>query len=248
VIKTIANPASPANQQIIETPVVFFPGTMCDERVFMPCWKELHLQERAFSPLQWADSLEQMLALSRDRLAYYDQTVHLVGFSMGAYIAALTAIERPEKIASLTLIGSYCGELSNEELQQREQILLNIKTGRYKGMTKRRIEYFLHSANSDNQQVINIIKQMDDDLGASVLAAQFNATANRQDLADKLAQCKFPIHMVTGEQDNIAKVKQLQQVQQHIPGCELSVITNAGHMLPLEQPGALAQYLQQKLA
>ena len=236
------------NQQLISTPVVFFPGTLCDERVFMPCWKELNLAERAFSPLQWADSLEQMLALSLDRLAYYEQAVHLVGFSMGGYIAALTALEQPEKVASLTLIGYSSGGLSGEELQQREQILLSIKKGSYQGMSKRRIEYFLHSANVGNQLVIETIKQMEDDLGGSVLAAQINATANRQNLSAKLAGCKFPIRMVTGEQDSIATVQKLQRMQQQIPGSELSLIENAGHMLPLEQPNLLSQYLQHILA
>ena len=206
------------------------------------------MAERAFSPLQWAESLEQMLALSLDRLAYYEQAVHLVGFSMGAYIAALSALEQPEKIASLTLIGFNSGGLTSEELQQRKQILLSIKKGNYQGMSKRRIEYFLHSANSDNQQAIDTIKQMEADLGGSVLAAQINATANRQDLTGKLALCKFPIRIVAGEHDNIAGVQKLQQMQQQIPASELTVIANAGHMLPLEQPGSLAQYLQQKLA
>jgi pimeloyl-ACP methyl ester carboxylesterase len=245
VTQTIANLT---NQQVIKTPVVFFPGTLCDERVFMPCWKELNLAERAFSPIQWADSLAQMLALSLDRLAYYEEAVHLVGFSMGGYIAALTALEKPEKIASLTLIGFYSGGLSNEELQQRKQILLSIKKGNYQGMSKHRIKSFLHSANSDNQLVIDTIKQMEADLGGSVLAAQINATANRQVLTNKLAQCKFPIRMVAGEQDNIASVQKLQQMQLQIPGSELRVITNAGHLLPLEQPALLGQYLQQKLA
>jgi pimeloyl-ACP methyl ester carboxylesterase len=245
VTQTIENST---NQQAIKTPVVFFPGTLCDERVFMPCWKELNLVERAFSPLQWAESLEQMLALSLDRLAYYEQTVHLVGFSMGGYIAALSALEQPEKIASLTLIGFNSGGLTSEDLQQRKQILLNIKKGSYQGMSKRRLEYFLHSENSDNQQVIDTIKQMEEDLGGSVLAAQINATANRQDLTGKLARCNFPIRIVAGEHDNIAGVQKLQQMQLQIPASELTIIANSGHMLPLEQPGPLAQYLHQKLA
>ena len=214
----------------------------------MPCWKELNMVERAFSPLQWADSLEQMLALSLDRLAYYEQAVHLVGYSMGGYIAALTALKQPEKVASLTLIGFASSGLNAEELQQREQILQSIKKGNYQGMSKRRLEYFLHSANTGNQQVIDTIQQMEDDLGPSVLAAQINATKNRQDLSVKLAGCKFPIRMVTGEQDNIATVQKLQRMQQQIPGSELTLIKNAGHMLPLEQPSLLSQYLQHILA
>ncbi|MEP2603568.1 MAG: alpha/beta hydrolase, partial [Paraglaciecola sp.] len=53
----------------------------------------MNIPKRAFVPLQWAQNLDQMRMLSADRLDYFDEPVHLVGFSMGAYIAALTALE-----------------------------------------------------------------------------------------------------------------------------------------------------------
>ena len=42
----------------IKTPVVFFPGTLCDERIFIPLWQALNangnsLVNKAFVPLQW---------------------------------------------------------------------------------------------------------------------------------------------------------------------------------------------------
>ena len=67
----------------ISQPAVFFPGTLCDERVFNPCWRHLDIPMRAFVPLQWAEDLAQMKMLSADRLAYFEQPVHLVGYSMG---------------------------------------------------------------------------------------------------------------------------------------------------------------------
>ena len=39
---------------------VFLPGTLCDERVWLPVWKQLSLSARAYVPLQWANSLEEM--------------------------------------------------------------------------------------------------------------------------------------------------------------------------------------------
>ena len=67
----------------IDQPVVFFPGTLCDERIFNSCWQYLDIPMRAFVPLQWAEDLAQMKMLSADRLAYFEPPVHLVGYSLG---------------------------------------------------------------------------------------------------------------------------------------------------------------------
>jgi pimeloyl-ACP methyl ester carboxylesterase len=238
---------SPA-QAVIKTPVVFFPGTLCDERVFMPCWQALNLAERAYSPLQWADSLEQMMALSLDRLAYYDQPMHLLGFSMGGYIASLVALKQPEKVASLTLVGFNSDSLSARESEQKQQTLQAISSSRYQGMSQARLAHLLHSGNADNQSVIATKQQMDADLGSPVLASQIKATADRENLTAQLAQSDFPIHLVTGEQDNIASPQALRLMQQQMPNSEHLIIADAGHMLPLEQPKALAQYLQRVLS
>jgi hypothetical protein len=51
----------------INQPAVFFPGTLCDERIFNSCWKYLEIPMRAFVHLRWAEDLAQMKMLSADR-------------------------------------------------------------------------------------------------------------------------------------------------------------------------------------
>nr|WP_297349694.1 alpha/beta hydrolase [uncultured Glaciecola sp.] len=233
---------------LIKTPVVFFPGTVCDERIFIPLWQALNangnsLDNKAFVPLQWADDLQQMLALSADRLAYFPSKVHLVGFSMGGYIAALIALAHPEKVASLTLLSCTARVLKNEDLQQRKILLDAIKNKQYKGMTQSHIEFMLHSKHHANAALTGIIKEMADDLGPSVLSAQTNATANRKDLIKKLSKQTFKTHFVIGEQDNIATVSEINDITASSSSLLKDVIIDAGHMLPLEQPDALANYL-----
>jgi pimeloyl-ACP methyl ester carboxylesterase len=232
----------------IKTPVVFFPGTLCDERIFIPLWQALNsngnsLENRAFVPLQWADDLQQMLALSADRLAYFPSKVHLVGFSMGGYIAALIALTYPEKVASLTLLSSTGRGLKNEDLQQRRVLLDSIKNKQYKGITQLNIEFMLHRKNHANTAITGIIKEMADDLGPSVLSAQTNATANRKDLIKKLGTQMFKTHFVIGEQDNIATVSEINAITESAGSLFNEVIVGAGHMLPLEKTDALASYL-----
>jgi pimeloyl-ACP methyl ester carboxylesterase len=236
----------------IKTPVVFFPGTLCDERIFMPLWQALNtegnsLDNKAFVPLQWAEDLSQMLALSEDRLAYFPEKVHLVGYSMGGYVAALVALANPDKVASLTLISSTVTALSDEELEQRKLVLKTIKSMQYKGMTQSRVEFMLHSNSRSNMEIAALIKEMADDLGPSVLGAQTEATAKRQDLTNKLSKQQFSTYFLVGEQDNIATAPEITEIAARAEKFQKEVFANAGHMLPLEQTSALALFLHQYL-
>lgn len=236
----------------IKTPLIFLPGTLCDERIFIPLWQALNsnsnsLENKAYVPLQWAEDLSQMLALSEDRLAYFPEKVHLLGYSMGGYIAALTALANPDKVASLTLISSTATALADEELQGRKLVLNVIKNKQYKGMAKSRIDFMLHSGNQKNKEIVLLIKEMADDLGPSVLAAQTNATASRQDLINQLSRQQFNTYFLVGEQDNIATVPEISEIAARAEIFKKEVFANAGHMLPLEQTDALALFLHKHL-
>ena len=233
---------SPPSYHITQ-PVVFLPGTLCDERVFMPCWQYLDIPYQAYVPLQWADDLEQMLALGNDRLDYFDQPVHLVGYSMGGYIAALIALATPNKIASLTLLSSSGQALPPDEINQRKTLLSAIQQAKFKGMNDKQIATLLHANNRDNSAIINVIRDMEQDLGMPVLASQMTATSQRKDLLAQLAKCEFPIHFITGEQDHLVTTTHLNTAQQQIKASTSKVIADAAHMLPLEQPLKLAEYL-----
>ncbi len=228
----------------ITQPVVFLPGTQCDERIFQACWQHLEMPQRAFVPLQWAENLAHMLMLCSDRMGYFSQPIHLVGFSMGGYVAALSALQQPAKVASLTLIGSTCDALPERELLQRKQLSQLIKSKQYKGTSEQRLMQFFHSTNKQNAGFLALVKNMHNDLGAGVLAAQMDATNQRKNLQAKLAQSKFPVHLISGEQDCLIDN---QTALQRVSNINMCIVKNAGHMLPIEQPLQLAQFLAQKI-
>ena len=246
---SVENRLPKTNQTLyqIDQPVVFFPGTLCDERVFNPCWQHLDIPMRAFVPLQWAEDLAQMKMLSADRLAYFEQPVHLVGYSMGGYIAALTALENKGRIASLTLIASACDALPADEIQQRQQLLKLIKNRKYTGMGDKRLKSYFHDCHHQQSEYQNIVNQMQQDLGAAVLAAQITATQARKNLQLSLAKCSFPIHLICGEQDNLLSETTMQAMHKNLPNSDMTIIKHAGHMLPIEQSAQLAEYLAKKI-
>lgn len=224
-----------------QQPVVFLPGTQCDERVFLPLWRQMDLTDRRYVPLQWAQTLEQMDGLTEHAVG--GDKVHLVGFSMGGYIASRFALANPELIASLTLIGYSSAGLTEPEKQQRQQIIRALEKGPVGPMPEKRMAQMVNINGANVQQAIRSIRDMEQDLGASVLKYHLQSASDRRNLTNALANSGLSIHLIGAEYDQVAPVEKMQQMQAQIPGSRLTLIKGCGHMVPLESPQALVQAL-----
>ncbi len=223
------------------------PGTQCDERVWLPLWQYGSFELREYVPLQWANSLDDMLSLCDDRVSRHSQPVHLLGYSMGGYIAAEYLRHAPARaIASVTMIGYAPQGLSKTECEQREMLLDVIKKGQYPGMTTRRLKNFVHDSRRNDDNVAGVVTAMDVDLGSNVLQCHLQATSHRPDMTAVLTRAAnkgLKIHFIGAEDDLIAPPKKLQQAASLIPNSSCKIFTDSAHMLPLEQPRALCDYL-----
>lgn len=226
----------------ISTPVLFLPGTQCDERLWLPLWRLLDLEDRRYVPLQWAETLEQMLSLA-DYGAEGDR-VHLVGFSMGGFIASRFALDNPQQVASLTLIGFDGAGLSQQEQALRQQLVAQLDKGRFKPMTEARLDQMVGQG-PNGQGARETVREMEQDLGGSVLKYHLLAASARPDLRPALAKASFPVNIIAAKDDQLASLAKLEAMHQALPKSRLLVLENSGHMLPLEQPEALAELLTQ---
>ena len=159
---------------------------------------------------------------------------------MGGYIAALVALANSQKVASLTLISSSANTLADTELTQRNMLLTAIKNKQYKGMSNARIDFMLHPQNTHLNDIKQVIRDMADDLGPSVLAEQAKASSARKNLSKRLAAQPFMSHFIVGEEDKIAPPSEIKMNVSELPQFTYDVIAQAGHMLPLEQTAQLA--------
>jgi pimeloyl-ACP methyl ester carboxylesterase len=76
----------------------------------------------------------------------------------------------------------------------------------------------------------------------AVLHGDFTA-CNHFDMLDSLTTIKTPTLVVCGQNDEMTPLRYSQYLNDHIPGSQLSVIPNAGHMVMLESPQVSAQIL-----
>lgn len=219
------------------------PGTLCDERMWTSLEQALgdgytynHL------PLHRSGTRAGMRKLIATHSAPQS---HLVGFSLGAYLALEHAVTYPERIASLTLIANSSKGLSPDEIASRKRVIAMLERNSYAGITRQRLRELLHPSHLDDVAITGLITQMALDLGKDVLVAQFAQTFDRPDLMEHLPGLPFPVLIVGAEGDQLVQAADLLAMAERLPLATLHLLAQpSGHMIPLEAPGELAHAMQ----
>ena len=105
----------------INQPVVFFPGALCDERIFNLCWQYLDIPMRAFVPLQWAEDLAQMKMLMT-RLGENSRMVITGDLEQYDRIQEVNGLEdfldkfKGKRSSSITSVEFQKGDIQREEV------------------------------------------------------------------------------------------------------------------------------------
>lgn len=217
--------------------VYAIPGTQCDERLWGQLKPHLHDVEWVHVPVPEAGSVEQLV---HDLLSLLPPTpVDLFGFSLGAYLAATLACTEPARVQSMFLCSNTPCALPEEELRQREQLLLWVSRNGYQGISDRKIRTMISPANHHRMDLFATIKAMDAALGEASLVQQLSATSARKDLLAPLSRLELPIRFCAGAEDGLVDDRWFAEWAA-LGKPPASRIDNAGHMLPLEAPELLA--------
>ncbi|MEG0885133.1 MAG: alpha/beta hydrolase [Janthinobacterium sp.] len=222
------------------------PGTLCDARL----WSRLSplLGDKAdvrHIPLHLARTRAQMQALIASHSA---PASHLLGFSLGAYLALEHALAHPQRVKSLTLIANSAQGLQPGEIATRQRVVAMLERNAYAGITRQRLRELLHPSHLDDMAITELIRHMGLDLGKDVLLAQFITTIDRPDLMARLPELDVPVLIVGAEDDKLVNPDDLRAMAERLPQATLHLLKgNTGHMIPLEAPGPLAGALRAHL-
>lgn len=222
------------------------PGTLCDERMWARVAPLLDGFDLHHVPLHKARTRDQMRELIATHSA---PKTHLVGFSLGAYLAVEYAVAHPERIETLVLIANSCKGLLPAEVEARKRIVGMLEKNAYSGMTRHRLRELLAPAHVEDASITGPIQDMAVDLGKEVLLAQFTTTIDRVDYMDRLHELPFPVLIVGSESDQLADADDLRAMAALLPNARLHMIAEdaqepSGHMVPLEAPHTLAERMR----
>jgi pimeloyl-ACP methyl ester carboxylesterase len=151
----------------------------------------------------------------------------LVGHSMGGAIAMDLALRRPEMVESLVLT---CTAATFNIPEDRLNTWKNVMQGRSS-------QPFTKDSCSPKTPMNIVQEGWMEQIKTDPRVRYFDLVACTQvDLTTKLGEIRKPTLVLAGQDDVTTPVAQSEQLRDRIPGAKLSVISDAGHWLPLEKP------------
>lgn len=163
--------------------------------------------------------------------------VVLTGHSLGGAIAQTLAVQRYPAIRGLVLIGT------GSRLRVADAILNQIVPDFQTAVDT--INHFAWSANTP-KPVVEHGRSFLANTDPQVMLGDFTA-CNTFDISQELDRIDQPTLVVAAEDDHLTPVKYGRFLADHIPNSQMVILPNAGHMMMVEQPTAVAAAISQFL-
>ena len=210
------------------------PGLICDARVFAPQLAAFP-ESRAIDGYGTVDTLEGM---ARVALEQAPESFDLFGHSMGGRVALEVYRLAPNRVRRLALSSTGVHSLgANETANRRALQALGHDEG-FPALVSTWLPPMVAEANRA-KPIYGTMRQMCLDAGQDTLDAQIEALLGRPTQACLLERIKCPALVMTGELDTWSPPAQHEAMASRIADSTLVIVPGAGHMLPLEAPGAV---------
>ena len=225
-------------------PILLIPGNMCDHRLWQPVSERLSTagQSVGHAPRLDQTSIAAMAEAVRQSI---DEPTVVVGFSMGAIVASELARSSPERVAALGLIAFNASADLPERAAVRPRQQEAVRQGGLETIVSEELKpNYLAEGNRSDRHLLSTVMAMARALGPAVFVAQSEALRLRDDLRRALPQFEMPVLLACGSEDRLCPPDWHRRWATMIgPHAQFSEIPAAGHLLPLEQPDALADAL-----
>jgi pimeloyl-ACP methyl ester carboxylesterase len=167
---------------------------------------------------------------------------HFVGLSTGGFIGLRIAIRRPELLKSLVLMDTSADAEPPEAMKQYRLMLFALRWLGYRPVVGRAMPVFFGSGFLQDPSRSQEVRQwqrrmMANDRRAVVDFAK--GIFSRGSVYEQIDAIRIPTLVVVGEKDVPTPVEKAMRMVEKIPGAQLKVIANSGHLTTIEAPEAV---------
>ena len=221
--------------------VVMLPGLLCDEAVWRSQMCSMPDAQCVVADYGGLSSIAAMARHVLDQLG--GERLCVLGHSMGGRVALEMVRLAPERIERIALLDTgYRARASGAAGQAEEEgRFALLKLARARGMSEMGRQWargMVHPARVDGP-VFEAIVSMIARKSPEVFEAQIRALLDRPDARPVLAALRSPALLLCGRQDAWSPLARHQEMHELVPGSEMAVIEEAGHMTTMEQPAAV---------
>jgi len=226
------------------TPLILIPGLMCDHSVWSPLLPLLPHQQVHIADHGDSDSL---IAMAQRLLNTAPPLFDIAGHSMGGRVALEVYRLAPERVRRIALMNTgylplAAGEAGEKERAGRMYLLNLAQTQGVRAMAAQWVGNMVAPARLQDTALVHRILDMFERKSAAVFERQVHALLTRPDASDVLKNIRIPCLVMTGEHDGWADEAQHRAMAELLTSkTGVTLIPQAGHMLTMEGPAAVAQ-------
>ncbi|MCX2925114.1 alpha/beta fold hydrolase [Streptomyces sp. NEAU-W12] len=220
-------------------PLVVVPGMLCDASL----WRDVGFPEGHdvhHVPLRRAD----IGALAEDVLATVLGPLVFVGLSLGAIVGFEVLRRAPQRVAGLCVMATNAGAPRPEQYAAWREMDELIAAGRFTDVVERTLPD-MFPGRSPTPEVARRYRAMAHAVGATAARAQLAAQATRTDAADVLRTARCPTVVLAGARDTLCPPAFHRAIADSVPGALLTLLPDAGHLLPWQRPEAVTAALRE---
>jgi pimeloyl-ACP methyl ester carboxylesterase len=173
------------------------------------------------------------------------EAFHLVGHSMGGYVAMAIFEKYFYRLNSLVLFHSTCYSDSEEKKQNREREIELVKGGKKEMIFSVSIPRLFADDNLITfSEQVETSKRMALQTSDSGVICALTAMKNRPDRYNLLKEAKIPILLIGGRKENLIPFELMEKMQSLSPDSKLLCLENSGHMGFIEEKKLAAMELK----
>jgi pimeloyl-ACP methyl ester carboxylesterase len=172
----------------------------------------------------------------------------LAGLSMGGYIAFEIMRQAPQRVLGLALLDTTALPEQPEQTAARYELIELARTGKLEEVVERLFVRFVSRTHQSDARLHALVRAMAFETGPAAFERQERAILGRLDSRPLLAAIRCPALVLVGDEDELTPPERSREIAHGIPGSQLRIIADSGHLSTLEQPqrvnAALLEWLE----
>lgn len=194
--------------------------------------------------------------MTEDIITLMDQLkldkAHIVGWSLGSFVAQNVAEKKPDRVDKLVLIATAPGgeEAVSAPQVVKDKVEINLE-GSWEDvfvpmmfLDKQKAEAYKErlAEAQKKKEVPQGKEETTEAKGAQQVA--FGVTGPEKARYENLKDIKAQTLLISGDKDTFTPLENAQKVKKQIPNAKLEIIKNAGHAVLFEEPEKTTKYIE----
>jgi pimeloyl-ACP methyl ester carboxylesterase len=229
----------------MDQPLVLVPGLRCDGYLYAPV---IPLLPDHIAPVVADISRDDSIAaMARRILVSAPARFALAGLSMGGYVVLEMIRQAPERITHLALLDTNARADSDERREARRAEMDLVRQGKASLVSRLSLPNLVAPSHLDGP-IAEAVHEMALRVSDETYFNQQTAIMGRSDSRPFLKDIAVPTMVGVGAEDKLIPLPLSEEMAEMIPGAELAVFPDAGHVPTLENPEAVAAAMTAWLA